>query len=173
MSFSSSKIMATLRNKWMLAAVSRETQENARNSRAQNTFAPGMTEEYITQVSEEIEGRATKNCPRNLSERSHVFWVLCQNLTNFVWIRRCGHAPEPFREHPGTMTSKTGNPLGIVLGMIPISKWSSLFVRPAIQLNQIRRKPLTVWPFFPSHLPLQYYFRNNFPATFVEKTWLP
>ena len=74
--------MATLKNKRKLAAVSRERQENARNSHAQNTFVPGMTEEYITQVSEEIEGRATKNYPRNLVQRSHVFWVLCRNSTN-------------------------------------------------------------------------------------------
>ena len=52
--------MATLRNKRKLADVSRETQENTRNGQSQNTIFPGMTEEYITQVSEEIAGRVTK-----------------------------------------------------------------------------------------------------------------
>ena len=75
--------MATLRNKRMLAAVSRDTQESARNDQSQNTFVPGMTEEYITQVSEEIEERVTKNCLRNLVGQSHVLWVLCQSSTNF------------------------------------------------------------------------------------------
>ena len=51
--------MATLRNKRKLAAVSRDTQESARNGESQSTFVPGMTEEYITQVSEEIEGRVS------------------------------------------------------------------------------------------------------------------
>ena len=49
--------MATERNKQKLAVVSKGTQENTRNSQAQNTVTPGRTEEYIPQVSEEIEGR--------------------------------------------------------------------------------------------------------------------
>ena len=56
--------MATLRNKRKLAAVSRETEESPRNSQSQNTSVPGITEDYITQVSEEIEGRSPKNCLR-------------------------------------------------------------------------------------------------------------
>ena len=53
--------MATLRNKRKLAAVTRETQEeNPRNGQSRNTPVPRIPEEYITQVSEEIEGRITK-----------------------------------------------------------------------------------------------------------------
>ena len=53
--------MATLRNKRKLAAVTRESQEeNPRNGQSRNTFVPRINEEYITQVSEEIEGRITK-----------------------------------------------------------------------------------------------------------------
>ena len=53
--------MATLRNKRKLAAVTRETQEeNPRNGQSRNTSIPRINEEYITQVSEEIEGRITK-----------------------------------------------------------------------------------------------------------------
>ena len=59
--------MASLRNKRKLAAVSRETQESARNSHSQNRFVPGMTEEYITQISEEIEGRVTKKLSQEFS----------------------------------------------------------------------------------------------------------
>ena len=32
-----------------------------------------MAEEYITQVSEEIEGRVKKNFPKNLARRSQIF----------------------------------------------------------------------------------------------------
>ena len=60
--------MATLRNKRKLAVVSRETQEITRNSQSQNTFVPGMTEEYITRVSEEIEGRVTKKLSQEFSK---------------------------------------------------------------------------------------------------------
>ena len=52
--------MATPTNKRKLSAVSKDLQERVKNGRPQNTFLPGMTEEYITQVSEEIEGRVTK-----------------------------------------------------------------------------------------------------------------
>ena len=53
--------MATLRNKRKLAAVTRETQEeNPRNGQSRNTSVPRINEEYITQLSEEIEGRVTR-----------------------------------------------------------------------------------------------------------------
>ena len=52
--------MATLRNKRKLVAVSKETPENTRNSQSQNTLDPEMAPEYISWVSEEIEGRVIK-----------------------------------------------------------------------------------------------------------------
>ena len=52
--------MPTLRNRRKFLAVSRETSENTRNTQSQNTLNPGMTEEYITQVSGKIEKRVTK-----------------------------------------------------------------------------------------------------------------
>ena len=53
--------MATLRNNRKLAAVTRKTQEeHPRNGQSRNTPVPRINEEYITQVSEEIEGRITK-----------------------------------------------------------------------------------------------------------------
>ena len=60
--------MATLRNKRKLAAVSRETAEGSRGSRAQNVLDPELTQDYISQVSEEIEGRVTKKLSKEFSE---------------------------------------------------------------------------------------------------------
>ena len=74
--------MTTLTKKRKLAAASGETPENTGNSQSQNTLDPGMAQEYISQVYEEIEGRVTEK----LSEadgRSHVFWLLCLNVMNF------------------------------------------------------------------------------------------
>ena len=51
--------METVRNKQKLVAMARETQKNPRNHQPQNSAAPGITEDYIAQVSEEIEGRVT------------------------------------------------------------------------------------------------------------------
>ena len=53
--------MPTLRNRRKLLAVSRENSENTSNIQSQDTLNPGMAEEYITQVSEEIEKKVTKN----------------------------------------------------------------------------------------------------------------
>ena len=76
--------MATLWNQRKLGAVSRDTQESAENGQSENAFDPPvMTEDYITQVSQEIEEGSLKSCLWNLVGWSHVFLVLCQNFMNF------------------------------------------------------------------------------------------
>ena len=60
--------MATLRNKRKLAAVSRETPEGSKSSRGQNVLDPELTQDYISQVSEEIEGRVTKKLSKEFSK---------------------------------------------------------------------------------------------------------
>ena len=59
--------MASVWNKNKLAAVSRETRESTRNSRAQNTLEPELAQDYISQVSEEIEERVTKKLSKEFS----------------------------------------------------------------------------------------------------------
>ena len=66
--------MTRLRTKKKLAAISRETPENKRNNQSQNTLNPGMAEEYITHLSEEIEGRVTKKLSQEYSRtESRIF----------------------------------------------------------------------------------------------------
>ena len=60
--------MATLRIKRKLASVSRETPEGSRSIRAQNVLDPESTQDYISQVSEEIEGRVTKKLSKEFSK---------------------------------------------------------------------------------------------------------
>ena len=55
-----SQEMATLRKQLKLATVSKETQERTKNSQSKNPCVSVITEEYITQVSEEMEARVTK-----------------------------------------------------------------------------------------------------------------
>ena len=57
--FPSSKIIATIKKR-KLAAMARETQEYPSNNQSENSAAPGITEDYIAQVSEEIEGKVAK-----------------------------------------------------------------------------------------------------------------
>ena len=69
--------MTILRNKRKLAAVSRKKPENTRNSLSKNTLDPWMAQEYISQVSEEIEGTVTKKLFKEFSRtQSRIFGAL-------------------------------------------------------------------------------------------------
>ena len=76
--------MATLRNRIKLAAISRETPENTGNNQSQNTLNPGMAEDYITQVSEEIEGRLTKKLSQEFRRRESQILGALPKLDEFL-----------------------------------------------------------------------------------------
>ena len=59
--------MATLRSKQNIAAMAREIQEYPRNNQSQNSAAPGITEDYIAQVSEKTEVRVTRTRSQEFS----------------------------------------------------------------------------------------------------------
>ena len=103
--------MATLRNKRKLAALTRETQEeNPRNGQSRNTSVPRINEEYITQVSEEIEGRITKKLSQEFnrieSRISNALSKLDEFLSNQQIQRHSKTVPGTFRntnvENQGT-----------------------------------------------------------------------
>ena len=81
--FPSFKFMATLRKKQKLAAISRETQKHTRNSQSQNISVPGITEEYITQVSEDIESRVTKKLSQEFSRTESRIMGALSKLDKF------------------------------------------------------------------------------------------
>ena len=84
--------MATLRNKRKLAAVPRDTQESAGNGQSQNTFVPGMTEKYITQMSEEKEVRAIKKLSQDFSRTESRILGAFSKLDEFILkpqVRTC------------------------------------------------------------------------------------
>ena len=77
--------MATLRNKRNLAAVTRETQEeNPRNGQSRNTSVPRINEEYITQVSEQIEGRVTRTLSQEFSRTESRILGALSKLDEFL-----------------------------------------------------------------------------------------
>ena len=77
--------MATLRNKRKLAAVTRETQEeHPRNGQSRNTSVPRINEEYITQVSEEIEGRVSKKLSQEFSNTESRILGALSKLDEFL-----------------------------------------------------------------------------------------
>ena len=87
--------MATLRKKRKLAAVSTETPESTRNSRRQNTLDPELTQDYISQVSEEIEGRVTKKLSKDFSRTGSRILGALSKLDEFLLnaqVRTCSAA---------------------------------------------------------------------------------
>ena len=103
--------MTTLRNKRKLAAVTRETQEeNPRNGQSRNTSVPRINEEYITQVSEEIEGRVTKKLSQELNRTESRILGALSKLDEFLLNQQkrthSGTVPGTFRntnvENQGT-----------------------------------------------------------------------
>ena len=87
--------MATLRNKKKLEAVSRQTPENTRNTQSRNTIDPEMAQEYISQVSEEIEGRVTKKLSKEFSRTESRILGALSKLDEFLLnpqVRTCSVA---------------------------------------------------------------------------------
>ena len=76
--------MATLRNKRKLAAVSRETPEGRRGSRGRNVLDPELTQDYISQVSEEIEGRVTKKLSKEFNKTESRILGALSKLDEFL-----------------------------------------------------------------------------------------
>ena len=87
--------MATLRNERIIAAVSKETPENTRNSQSQNTLDPEMAQEYISQVSEDIEGKVTKKLSREIVRTESRILGALSKLDEFLLnpqVRTCSVA---------------------------------------------------------------------------------
>ena len=93
--------MAT-RNKRKLAALNKENcEEHPRSNLAQNSSAPRSQEDYITQVSEEIEGRVTKRLSKEFSRTENRILGALARLDDFLMnplLPGCsGATPEPTR----------------------------------------------------------------------------
>ena len=106
----------TTRNKRKLAALNKENcEENPRNSMAQNSGAPRSQEDYITQVSEEIEGRVTKRLSKEFSRTENsILGALARLddfLTNPLLPGHSGTTPEPTRNttHNNQGTNEDGS----------------------------------------------------------------
>ena len=87
--------MATSRNKRKFAAVLRETPENTRNSESQTTLDREMAQEYISQFSEEIEGRVTKKLAKEFSRTESRILGALSKLDEFLLhpqVRTCSVA---------------------------------------------------------------------------------
>ena len=87
--------MATSGNERKLAAVSRRTAESTRNSKGQNTLDPELTQDCISQVSEEIKGRVTKKLSKEVSRTESGILGALSKLDEFPLnpqVRTCSVA---------------------------------------------------------------------------------
>ena len=105
--------MATLRIKRILSAVSRETPEGTRSSGAQNVLDPELFQDYISQVSEEIEGRVTKKLSKEFSRTESRTLGALSKLDEFLMnpqVRTCSVAvPGTFRNKNSENWETTGD----------------------------------------------------------------
>ena len=93
--------MAT-RNKRKLAALNKENcEEHPRSNLAQNANVPRSQEDYITQVSEEIEGRVTKKLSQDFSTTEIRLLGALARLDDFLMNPLLQGTPEPLRRRPG------------------------------------------------------------------------
>ena len=87
--------MAELRNKRKLAAVSRETPDGSRSSRGRNVLDPQLSQDYISHVSEEIEGRVTKQLSKEFNKTESRILGALSKLDEFLLnpqVRTCSVA---------------------------------------------------------------------------------
>ena len=105
--------MAT-RNKRKLEALIKENcEEDPWSNLAQNSNAPRSQEDYITQVSEEIEGRVTKKLSKEFSRTANRILGALAPLDNFLMNRllqgHSGTTPEPSRNTLSTSQGTNEN----------------------------------------------------------------
>ena len=114
--------MATLRNKRKLAAVSTETPDSSRSSTGRTVLDPELTQDYISQVSEEIEGRVTKKVSKEFNKTESRILGALSKLEEFLLnpqVRTCSvfqeaprNANSENRENHGDRSSNDPYPEG-------------------------------------------------------------
>ena len=93
----------------------RKTEEHPRSNLAQNSSAPRSQEDYITQVSEEIEGRVTKRLSKEFSRTEKRILGALARLDDFLMNPllpgHSGTTPEPTRNtsHDNQGTNEDGS----------------------------------------------------------------
>ena len=97
-----------------------------------NTSTPGITQEFLSQVSEENEGRVTEKPSQEVSRRESRILDALSKLDEFLLNPQL---PTFSGTVLGTFWKadvENQESSRIVLRMIPILKWSFLHVMPAV-----------------------------------------
>ena len=102
--------MATLRNKRKIAAVPRETPDSSRGGRGWNVLDPELTQDYISQVSEEIEGRVIKKLSKEFNKTESRILAALSKLDEFLLnpqVRTCSVAARGTSRHSNLENRET------------------------------------------------------------------
>ena len=137
--------MTTLSNERKVGVVSRKTQEeHFKNNQSWNTSVPRINEEYITQVSEEIEGRFNKELSQEFSRTESLILGALSNLGKFLLNPQ-------IRTLSGTVPGTSRNtdvenqePNGDRSQDDPHPEVESSVYRLAIQFIQTHKRPFTL-----------------------------
>ena len=122
---------------------SRHTQENARNVKSQNSFLPDITEEYITQVSQEIEKKVIEILSLEFSRMESRIFGTSSELNEYFLNPQVRTCSDTLPGSSGNNNSKNREPTG------DCSSYDShpevkIFVRQAsISGTQTGKRPLT------------------------------
>ena len=125
--------MATLKKKRKLAALNKENcEEHPRSNLAQSSKAPRPQEDYITQVSAEIEGRVTKKLSQEFSRTENRILGASSHLDDFLM--------NPLIQgHSGTIPETSRNAYGTNQGTIEDDCQSDPHQEASISQSQMAR----------------------------------
>ena len=125
--------MATLRNKSKLAALNKENcEEHPRSNVAQNSSVFKSLEDYITQISEEIEGRVTKKLTQEFSKTENRILGALLRLDDFLMN-------PVIQGYSGTTPETSGNAYGTNHGTNEDDSQSDPHPEAGIFHNQMTR----------------------------------
>ena len=132
--------MAFLGSNGKLAAVSSDNhEEHPRNDLATDTNVPRNQQDYIIQLSEEIQSRVKKKLSHEFRwTESRILGTLSKLNGFFFWTHKPGLTLDPFRRHPGIQTGRTREQMRFVPRIILILKCVSLRVSPHKNSAQTR-----------------------------------
>ena len=123
--------MATLRNNRKLVALNKQNcEEHPRNNMAQNSNVSRSQVVYITQVSEEIEGRVTKKLSQEFSRTENRILGALARLEDF-------HMNPLLQGHSGNAPETSRNALSTSQGTNEDDSQSDLYPEAGIFHNQM------------------------------------
>ena len=121
-------------NKVMLAALNKENcEEHPRSNLAQNSNVPKSQEDYITQVSEKIEGRVTKKLSKEFSRTENRILGALARLDHFL-------INPLIQGHSGTTPETSRNAFIIKQGTIEDDSQSDTHPEAGLFNNQMTQR---------------------------------